>query len=144
MPLAARRTYAHRAIFSDMNVTPFIDVLPVFLIMFILVNPVATHALPIPLPTDTPSLEIRADNTLGIDADDRLYWNGQQAERQDLLNQLAGAAEMAAEPLVRFEPHAKASYPTSVRTIALIKDAGIESFAFTGSHRFRKIGRAGQ
>ena len=121
-----------------MNVTPFIDVLPVFLILFTLVIPLATHALLIPLPTDTPSLEIRADNTVGIDADDRLYWNGQQAERQDLLNQLAGAAEMAPEP------HAKASYPTSVRTIALIKDAGIESFAFTGSHRFRKFGRAGQ
>ena len=127
-----------------MNVAPFIDVLPVFLIMFILVIPLATHALLIPLPTDTPSLEIRADNTLGIDADDRLHWSGQQAERQDLLNQLAGAAEMAPEPLVRFEPHAKASYPTSVRTIALIKDAGIESFAFSGSHRFHKFGRAGQ
>ena len=144
MPIAARRTYDHRNMFSDMNVTPFIDVLLVLLIMFIMVIPMATHALLIPLPTDTPSLEIRPENTVGIDAGDHLYWNGQQVDRQVLLNQLAGAAAMNPEPLVRFEPDAKASYQTSARTIALIKDAGVERFAFIGNHRHREFGRAGE
>ncbi|WP_247713358.1 ExbD/TolR family protein [Qipengyuania polymorpha] len=144
MPFAARRTYDHRTMFSDMNVTPFIDVLLVLLIMFIMVIPMATHALLIPLPTDTPSLEIRAENTVGIDAADRLYWNGQQVDRQILLNQLAGAATMTPEPLVRFQPDAKASYQTSARTIALIKDAGVEKFAFIGNHHHREFGRSGE
>ena len=100
--------------------------------------PFAAHALLIPLPTDKPSLQIRAENIVRIDAADRLYWNGQQLDRQRLLNQLAGAAAMEPEPLVRFEPDAKASYQTSARTIALIKDAGVDSIAFTGNHRHRK------
>ena len=144
MPVAARRTYDHRTMFSDMNVTPFIDVLLVLLIMFIMVIPMATHALLIPLPTDNPSLQIRAENIVRIDAADRLYWNGQQLDRQRLLNQLAGAAAMDPEPLIRFEPDAKASYQTSARTIALIKDSGVDSFAFTGNHRYREFGRAGE
>ena len=139
MPFAARRTHDHRTMFSDMNVTPFIDVLLVLLIMFIMVIPMATHALLIPLPTDKPSLEIRAENIVRIDAADQLYWNGQQLDRQGLLNQLAGAAAMEPEPLVRFEPDAKASYQTSARTIALIKDSGVDSFAFTGNYRYRNF-----
>ena len=144
MPFAARRTYDHRTMFSDMNVTPFIDVLLVLLIMFIMVIPMATHALLIPLPTDTSSLEIRTENTVGIDAGDRLYWNGQVVGREILLNQLAGAAAISPQPLIRFQPDAQASYQTSARTIALIKDAGVDSFAFIGNYRYREFGRAGE
>ena len=144
MPVAARRTYDHRTMFSEMKVTPFIDVLLVLLIMFIMVIPMATHALLIPLPTDNPSLQIRAENIVRIDAADRLYRNGQQLDRQRLLNQLAGAAAMDPEPLIRFEPDAKASYETSAHTIALIKDSGVDSFAFTGNYHYREFGRAGE
>ena len=144
MHFAARLTYDHRTLFSGMNVTPFFDVLLVLLIMFIMVIPMATHALLIPLPTDTPTLEIRAENTVGIDAADRLYWNGQEVDHQDLLNQLAGAATLKPEPFLRFQPDAKASYQTSARTIAPIKDAGVEKSAFIGNYHYREFGRSGE
>ena len=64
--------------------------------------------------------------------------------REELLNQLAGAAAMSPQPLIRFQPDAKASYQTSARTIALIKDAGVDRFAFIGNYRYREFGRAGE
>ena len=139
MPFAARRTPAQDPIFSDMNVTPFIDVLLVLLIMFIMVIPIATHALLIPLPTDRGKEPILDVNIVGIDSSDRLFWNGTAIDRQELLNQLATTADLPRQPVVRFEPDGLASYQASARTIALIKDAGIENFAFVGNERYRSF-----
>lgn len=142
MPFAARRTPASNTLFSDMNVTPFIDVLLVLLIMFIMVIPIATHALLIPLPNGEGPEEVLETNVVHIDSSDRLYWNGTEMDRQTLLNQLASAAARDKQPVVRFEPDALASYQTSARTIALIKDSGIENFAFVGNHKYRTFGRS--
>ena len=125
---------------SDMNITPLIDVMLVLLIMFIIVIPIATHALAIPLPNGKGLFRTEAINTVHIDARDRLYWNGQSLDRQQLLNQLAGAAALTDQPQIRFDPDPRASYNRSARTIALIKDSGIEKFAFVGNERYRTFG----
>ena len=122
---------------SEMNITPLIDVMLVLLIMFIIVIPIATHALAIPLPNGKGIFRTEVINTVHIDARDRLYWNGQSLDRQQLLNQLAGAAALTNQPQIRFDPDPRASYDRSARTIALIKDSGIEKFAFVGNERYR-------
>ncbi|PZT90368.1 MAG: biopolymer transporter ExbD [Citromicrobium sp.] len=122
---------------SEMNITPLIDVMLVLLIMFIMVIPIATHSLSIPLPTGPGKFANEDSNTVHIDAQDRLFWNGQPLDRQGLLNQLASAAAMDEQPVIRFEPDALASYRQSSSTIALIKDSGVDRFAFVGNERYR-------
>ncbi|MFW2350287.1 ExbD/TolR family protein [Qipengyuania sp.] len=122
---------------SDMNITPLIDVLLVLLIMFIMVIPIATHTLLVPLPNGAPGFAIERVNTVHVDAADRLYWNGQPLDRQALLNQLAATVRAAPQSVLRFEPDAHASYDASARTIALIKDSGVERFAFVGNEKYR-------
>ena len=91
------------------------------------------------MPNGEGTEEVLETNVVHIDSSDRLYWNGTQMDRQALLNQLATAAAQENQPLVRFEPDALASYQTSAQTIALIKDAGIEKFAFVGNHKYRNF-----
>ena len=142
--LKARRgfatTYQARPM-SEMNVTPFIDVLLVPIIMLIMVVPIATHSLDIPLPNGEGKFQIRSTNTVSIDAQDRLYWNGEQLGRQELLNQLATGNKGEAKPLLRFDPAPNASYDVSAKTIALIKDSGTKNFAFVDSHLHREFTR---
>ena len=135
-----RRPVAVARPMSDMNITPLIDVMLVLLIMFIMVIPIAAHSLLVPLPNGKGKFAILEINTVQIDAMDRLLWNGQMLDRQELLNQLAGAAAMPEQPVVRFEPDPRASYDRSARTIALIKDSGIERFAFVGNEKYRRFG----
>ena len=125
---------------SEMDITPLIDVMLVLLIMFIIAIPIATHALAIPLPNGKCIFRTETINTVHIDARDRLYWNGQSLDRQQLLIQLAEAAALTEQPQIRFDPDARASYDRSARTIALIKDSGIEKFAFVGNERYRAFG----
>ena len=140
MPYAARRhAYATQPM-SEMNITPLIDVMLVLLIMFIMVIPIATHSLDIPLPNGEGEFDVLGTNVVHIDAQDRLYWNGQPLTRQQLLNQLATVKALPQESTLRFEPAPLASYDTSARTIALIKDSGVTRFAFVGNEKYRNFG----
>lgn len=145
MPNTIRRPniFASRRPMSEMNVTPFIDVLLVLIIMLIMVVPIATHKTEVDLPSG-PCLECRAnplENTVVIDAADQLFWNGQPMSREQLSANIALASAMEEPPLLRLEPDAYASYDRSAKTIALIKDAGAENFAFIGNHRHKDFER---
>lgn len=124
---------------GEMNVTPFIDVLLVLLIMLILAMPVPVNVTPVDLPGDRtkPTLPVLEQNTIGIDAQDRLSWNGAVLTAPELRAQIAAASASETKPLLRFEPDALASYDTSARTIALIREEGAQGFAFIGNERYR-------
>ena len=129
--------YARRLPIAEMNLTPFIDVLLVLLIMLILAIPMPANVTPVDLPSDrTVTLPIRDQNTIGIDAADRLSWNGFTVTAEELRAQVAAASALEKQPLLRFAPDALASYDTSARTIALIHEEGAKSFTFVGNDRF--------
>ena len=144
MPTTYRRPdiYARARPMSEMNVTPFIDVLLVLIIMLIMVVPIATHKTEIDLPGPCPGCFSHSEgNTVVIDAGDRLFWNGEPVSRDRLKAQVGYASALPTRPVLRFEPDPLASYDTSAKTIALIKDAGAKNFAFVGNERHRKFDR---
>ena len=126
---------------GDMNVTPFIDVLLVLLIMLIMAVPIKLHETQVDLPsTDCIDCVSNAgENTIFITAQDELLWNGVPVTAEQLRTQVAAAAAMPEEPLLRFEPAALASYDKSARTIALIKESGATRFAFVGNHKYASL-----
>lgn len=127
---------------GSMNVTPFIDVLLVLLIMIILAVPIKVHETKVDLPTDPkcPTCILNPDqNTVFIDATDQLFWNGAAVSRAQLRTQIAAASALEEKPLLRFEPAALASYNASAHTITLIKESGAQHFAFIGNERYRTL-----
>lgn len=126
---------------GEMNVTPFIDVLLVLLVMLILAIPVKIHQTTVDLPQrpGDPDFPVLPENTVFIDASDQLFWNGALLSRDQLSAQVAAASAMEDEPLLRFEPAALASYNASAQSITLIKDAGAQRFAFVGNERYRAL-----
>ncbi len=127
---------------GDMNVTPFIDVLLVLLIMIILAVPIKNHVAEVVLPAAPPItlLPIQETNAIVVDAADRLFWNGDPVTVQQLRAQVAAASALASEPVLRFEPDANASYDRAAQTIVLIKEEGATKFAFAGNARYRDFG----
>ena len=143
MPLkvARKNLYGPRkAAMGEMNVTPFIDVLLVMLIMMILAIPVQTHVTPVDLPTGKQPFEIRDTNVVTIDPRDQLYWNGEQLTGDELRLQVAAANERAKPATLRFEPNPQASYDTSAQVISLLKQQGTKSFAFAGLAQHKDFG----
>ncbi len=145
MPRIVRRPdmYASRKRpMGEMNVTPFIDILLVLVIMLILAVPIAKHSTIVELAPPGPTGVANSDfNTVFIDDGDRLFWNGTPADRAQLRANIAAANAMPEDPTLRFQPAALASYDQSAKTIALIKDAGAKKFAFVGNEQHRIFAR---
>lgn len=141
MPHAVRRPnlYAPRPQpMSAMNVTPFIDVLLVLLIMLILAIPMPANVTPVDLGGEaTPRYPVLESNALTIDAQDRTLWNGQPVTTAELRELIAAASKLPVEPVLRFEPDARASYDKAARTVALISEEGAGSFVFAGNEKYR-------
>jgi biopolymer transport protein ExbD len=79
--------------YSDINMTPLIDIMLVLLIIFIITIPVMTHAVkidnPLPPPPNfvpPPPPEIV---NLSIDFDGTLLWNGAAVDRKTLQSYIA-------------------------------------------------------
>jgi biopolymer transport protein ExbD len=70
--------------FSAINVTPFIDVMLVLLIVMILSVPIATHKVPIDLPTGIGDPPIERPHQLAIDRGGTLFWDGRRIADAEL------------------------------------------------------------
>lgn len=127
---------------SAMNVTPFIDVLLVLLIMLILAIPMPVNVSPVDVSSGTPvdpPLPIIEQNTIGVDASDRLSWNGTQVTEPQLRALVAAASAKETVPELYFRPEALASYDRSARTIALMREEGADHFGFVGNENYRDL-----
>ena len=120
---------------SEMNVTPFIDVLLVLLIMMILTIPIQTHKLPIDLPGGDSATRDITPRKLTIDQGGALYWNGQRIRDAELPALLATTARDDADLHLQTDPETRYERFNSVLTV--VKQAGIKRLGFIGNEQMR-------
>jgi biopolymer transport protein ExbD len=131
----------------EMNTTPLIDVMLVLLIMFIITIPPQMHAIKLDLPQPNPNVETPpldpVKNKLLVEPDDRLLWNGEQINIQQLNSLLVQSAAAAEEPETQFQPHPVARYERVNQVLKLVKDSKITKFGFVGNEQHRVFAKAG-
>lgn len=120
--------------FSSINVTPFIDVMLVLLIVMILSVPAMTHKVPIDLPVGgDPAPEV--PHNLAIDRGGALSWDGRPISDAALPGALAALrADSAAVLHMQTDPEAR--YERFDAVLAVVKRAGIERLGFIGNRPF--------
>lgn len=101
---------------AEINMVPLIDVMLVLLIIFIVTAPLLTHAVKIDLPKASSSANetTRTHLQLAIDAQGRVYWNGESIDAEALSQRLAVAAKIEPQP----ELHIRAERTTPYEKIA--------------------------
>jgi biopolymer transport protein ExbD len=121
------------ALFSTMNVTPFIDVMLVLLIVMILGIPVATHKIPVELPNGASIGPPEKPHQLAIDRGGGLYWDGARITDAELPARLATVGSNPAAVLhMNTDPEAR--YERFGTVLAQVKRAGVSRLGFVG-HR---------
>ena len=121
-------------LFSTMNVTPFIDVMLVLLIVMILSIPVATHKIPIDLPSgETPPGPQQPPHQLAIDGAGTLYWDGARVTDSQARERLA---EVGRDPrgVLHMNTDPETRYARFDAVLADVKRAGVDRLGFIG-HR---------
>lgn len=120
--------------FSEINVTPFIDVMLVLLIVMILSIPVATHKIPIDLPSgDIPVGPQQPPHQLAIDRAGMLYWDGARITDSQARERLA---EVGRDPrgVLHMNTDPETRYARFDAVLADVKRAGVDRLGFIG-HR---------
>ncbi len=114
---------------SDINVTPFVDVMLVLLIIFMVSAPMMTQGVDVSLPqAQTKSLP--ADNEqliVSVDAGNRIFINDYQVTFDTLQEKLTGILANRQERRVYFRADKDIAYGMAIRVMAEIKLAGVEN-----------------
>ncbi|WP_066721299.1 ExbD/TolR family protein [Sphingomonas pituitosa] len=113
------------------NVTPFIDVMLVLLIVMILSMPMMSHKVPVDLPQGGTSAADDATHRLAIDRDGALFWDGARLADAALPARLAALRTDAAVLQLQTDPEAR--YERFDTILAAIKRANIAKLGFVGN-----------
>jgi biopolymer transport protein ExbD len=117
------------------NTTPLIDLMLVLLVMFIVSIPVATHKVPLDLPSGEPG-PVAVVHRLDLDAAGRLFWDGRPIAEAALPRQLARLAADPGDPELHIAADGATRYERVDETLAAIRRAGITRMGFVGNERF--------
>jgi biopolymer transport protein ExbD len=96
--------------FTDINMTPLIDVMLVLLIIFIITLPGETHAIKIDNPSPSPNPPASEVIDLSIDFDGTLLWNKQPVDRATLQGLVSSNASKTPQPEVHISIDRFAKY----------------------------------
>lgn len=117
---------------QEINLVPFIDILLVLLVIFIVASPVLAHAVKIDLPRATSRAETRRvqDLSLFVLAGGRLVWEGRSIDAAELERNLREQAKQEPQPGLRIQADAKTPYEAVAKAMAASARAGIAKISF--------------
>jgi biopolymer transport protein ExbD len=124
--------------YSEINMTPLIDVMLVLLIIFIITLPSQTHAIKIdnPLPhTDEPRPPLEVIN-LRIDFDGTLLWNKTIVDRATMQRLISSGALKSPQPEVHITVDKFANYEIVAQTLADLQHRGLKKIGFVNNELF--------
>ena len=129
-----KRRHRRRAVMSEINVTPMVDVMLVLLIIFMVSAPLLTVGVPIDLPqSQAKALEQNNEPlTVSVNVDGRVFLQNDEIKLDDLITKLKaiiGARGGSANDLIYVRGDKKADYGTMMRVMGRISAAGYHRIA---------------
>lgn len=117
---------------SEINMIPFIDVMLVLLIIFIITVPVIKHAVHIELPqASNNKLQDKPENVrVSVDAEGRYFWNDAALSDAELPTRLAQAAALQPQPELHIRGDKAVRYERVAQLMALARQAGVQKIGF--------------
>jgi biopolymer transport protein ExbD len=123
--------------YSEINMTPLIDVMLVLLIIFIITLPSQTHAIkidnPLPEPEEQRTTEVI---NLQIDFDGTLLWNKTAVDRATMQRYISLDAAKSPQPEVHIAVDKFANYNIVAQTLADLQHRGLKKIGFVNSDFF--------
>jgi biopolymer transport protein ExbD len=110
----------------EINVTPFIDVMLVLLIIFMVAAPLSTVDLPVDLPTSsaTPTKKPDKPTYVSIKSDLTLAIGEEPVKRTDLVHSLDGLADMSKDKYVFLRADRSVPYGELMGVMEILRSGG--------------------
>lgn len=126
-----RRRGRKHAPIADINMTPFIDVMLVLLIIFMVAAPLLTVGVPLDLPqTQAKPLNVEQKPvTLSVDERGRIFLGETPLEEAQIVPALNAAAKDGLEERIYVRGHKKVDYGRVAQVMAVVTAAGFRKVA---------------
>lgn len=124
----------------DINVTPFIDVMLVLLIIFMVAAPLATVDVRVDLPASSAKPQPRPEKPvfLSVKADGQLYIGEQTVTYEQLVSVLEQQTNFDKETTVFFQADKSVNYETLMRVMDTLRSAGYLKVGLVGMENASK------
>ena len=134
-PSGGKRGRARRhSVMHEINVTPFVDVMLVLLIVFMVAAPLLLSGLPVDLPAAKgQSLNLNKDPiTVTVDRSGKIYLGSQEEpiDIQPLLVKLKAMVKNAEDDPILFRGDRQVAYGRVSEVISAVRDGGFKKFTF--------------
>jgi biopolymer transport protein TolR len=130
---AGRHRRRRRAVMSEINVTPFVDVMLVLLIVFMVSAPLLTVGVPLDLPqSQAKSLEQdREPLTISVNVQGQVFLQNSEIKVDDLVPKLKAVADArgGVEARIYVRGDRKVEYGTMMRVMGRLSAAGYHRVA---------------
>jgi len=126
MPAAGRRRGRRRGLMNEINVTPFVDVMLVLLIVFMVTAPLLTAGIEVELPK-TEARQLSAEQrplTVTVQANGKIFIQETEIELDALLPRLEALAKEGYESRIYIRADSKAEYGPVAAVMARMSTAG--------------------
>jgi biopolymer transport protein TolR len=111
---------------SDINVTPFVDVMLVLLVIFMVTAPMFSQGLPVNLPeASAPALVSEKPLVVSISKEQTIYLGDREVGLENLKAALT-RKEGAQAPEVLLKSDQNVPYGLVVKVMSILKEAGVE------------------
>jgi biopolymer transport protein TolR len=112
---------------SDINVTPFVDVMLVLLVIFMVTAPMFSQGLPVNLPqAAAPALTSEQPLVVSISPQQEVYLGDREVGLENLNAALAGEKKGDKMPEVLLKSDQSVPYGLVVQVMSILKAAGVE------------------
>ena len=121
-----RRRGRTKAVMSEINITPMVDVMLVLLIIFMVAAPMMTAGVPIDLPTSSAAaMPNQADPvTVGVTPEGAVFIDETPVQEADLVAQLAALGVDGAEDRIFLRGDTSANYGAVMRVMGVLSAGG--------------------
>src|ERR1700726_5150064 len=130
---SGRRRHRRRSVMSEINVTPFVDVMLVLLIIFMVSAPLLTVGVPIDLPqTQAKSLDQdREPLTLSVSLQGKVFLQNSEIPIEELVPKLKAVTDARGgfDERIYVRGDRKVDYGTVMRVMGRLSSAGVRRAA---------------
>lgn len=129
---SSRKTFLHRSsAISEINVTPFVDVMLVLLIIFMVTAPLMTVGVPVDLPkTEAITINEKTEPlTISIDEDEKIFLQETEIDLKSLVSKLQAITGENPDTRIYVRGDKSIKYQTIMAVMGTINSAGYHKVA---------------